>query len=92
MDTIRWIVSILICCIGIWIGIMNWVTIITVKRTGKSASLAPFFGAILMIIALLNMPINKPWWIFIFPFVIDYSCIFGIVNRVIAKKKSDNFK
>lgn len=92
MDTIRWIVSILICCIGIWIGIMNWVTIITVKRTGKSAALAPFFGAILMIIALLIMPINKPWWIFIFPFVIDYSCIFGIVNRVIAKKKSDNFK
>ncbi len=92
MDTLRWIISILICCIGIYVGIMNWVTIITVKRTGKPASSVPFFGAIMMIIALLIMPINKPWWIFIFPFVIDYSCIFGIINRVIAKKNSDNFE
>lgn len=92
MDTLRWIISILICCMGIYVGIMNWVTIITVKRTGKSASLVPFFGAIMMIIALLIMPINKPWWIFILPFVIDYSCIFGIINRVIAKKNSDNFE
>ena len=92
MDTLRWIISILICCMGIYVGIMNWVTIITVKRTAKSASSVPFFGAIMMIIALLIMPINKPWWIFILPFVIDYSCIFGIINRVIAKKNSDNFE
>ena len=89
MDTLRWIISILTGCIGIWIGIMNWATIIAVTKTKKTASLAPFFGAILMIIALLLMPIQKPWWIFILPFVIDYSCIFGIINRVIAKKNSD---
>lgn len=90
MDTLRWIISIIIGCIGIWIGIMNWATIIAIIKHKKSASLAPFFGAVIMVIALLIMPVKKPLWIFLIPLVIDYSCIFGIINRIIAKKKSDN--
>lgn len=90
MDTLRWIISIIIGCIGIWIGIMNWVIIIAVIKYKKFASSAPFFGAIIMVIALLIMPFQKPLWIFLIPLVIDYSCLFGIINRLIAKKKSDN--
>lgn len=90
MDTLRWIISIIIGCIGIWIGIMNWVTIIAVIKYKKIASSASFFGAIIMVIALLIMPFQKPLWIFLIPLVIDYSCLFGIINRLIAKKKSDN--
>lgn len=90
MDTLRWIISIIIGCIGIWIGIMNWDTIIAITKYKKIASLAPFFGAIIMVIALLIMPFQKPLWIFLIPLVIDYSCLFGIINRLIAKKKTDN--
>ena len=67
---------------------MNWAKIIAVVRHNKTASLAPFFGAVGMIIALIIMPSHKSWWMYILPLVIDYSCLPGITNKIIAKIKS----
>lgn len=78
MEIVRGIGGGLLCALGAWIIVFNFVALLggeaLRRRSGRNTSLVPLVGGVLVCAALLVVPFSGArawWWI---PFVLDPGC------------------
>jgi len=75
MDIIRYIISVGLGLLGLYIIIMNWAILVVWLLHKKSSSTIPFFGGIFLFVAFIIIPNNSYIWLCWVAFFIDRGCI-----------------
>lgn len=83
------LIAIIFGILGLWFIFVNWGNLFEWVRKKKSASGVPFLGEIFLSIAIYNIPdisFKRLWWI---PFILYYSCLPGIICKLITLIKAN---
>lgn len=94
MNIIRYILSVLLGILGLYIIVMNWFIVfynIKNRNNKKYVSLGPLLGGISLCIAIVLIPNNRYVWLCLLPLFIDVGCLPSIIGASIRFIK-DKYK